>query len=154
MQLDSEYSTTVDVNMQLLYSKLAVLEFSGWIEVSMDTVCKDYISRKIVLSDNINRINKIVDKHYGFSYDDNVYPMMCSVLGINNWENILDTFSTLDKSNFLAVLGTYKNLRNRAAHTNTVHGVTPTFMTPSAVIVDFGKIKPAFQHLESKLKSL
>lgn len=44
--------------------------------------------------------------------------------------------------------------RNSAAHTNTLPGVTPTFLTPSVVKSDFNKVKPAFQYLEAKISAL
>ncbi len=153
-QLDGVYSSTVDADLLQLYSKLAVLELSGWIEVSFDTLCLDYVNRKIVFSANQTKIMQIVKKHYGYSYDTNIYPMMCSVLGINNWENILDSFPTADFVNLKSILGTYKTLRDPAAHTNTVAGVTPTFRAPSTVMVDFNQIKPAFQYLETKFNAL
>lgn len=153
-QLDGVYTSTTDTNLLQLYSKLAVLELSGWIEVSFDTLCQDYVNRRIVIPDNQNRIMQIVTKHYGYSYESNIYPMMCSVLGINNWENVLDGFPTVDFINFKSILGTYKRLRDPAAHTNTVAGVTPTFRAPSAVMVDFNQIKPAFQYLETNINAL
>ena len=140
--------------MQLLYSKLAVLEFCGWIEVSFDTLWLDYVANNLIVQDNINRIKRIINKNYGFAYDNNIYPMMCSVLGVNNWENILDAFPIADFSNMNAVLSSYITSRNSAAHTNTLLGVTPTFLTPSVVKTDFNKVKPAFQYLEAKISAL
>lgn len=153
-QLDGVYTSTTDANMLQLYSKLAVLELSGWIEVSFDTLCQDYVNRKIVLADNQNKIMQIVKKHYGYSYESNIYPMMCSVLGIDNWENVLDSFPIADYINLKSILGTYKTLRDPAAHTNTVAGVTPTFRAPSTVMVDFNQIKLAFQYLERSINAL
>lgn len=153
-QLDGAYSSTTDANMLQLYSKLAILELSGWIEVSFDTLCQDYVNRKIVFTANQVKIMQIVKKHYGYSYESNIYPMMCSVLGINNWENILYSFPTADLINLKSILGTYKTLRDPAAHTNTVVGVTPTFRAPSTVIVDFNQIKPSFQYLETSIYAL
>lgn len=80
--------------------------------------------------------------------------MMCSVLGVNNWENILDAFPIADLSNMNAVLNSYITSRNSAAHTNTLPGVPPTFLTPSVVKSDFNKFKPAFQYLEAKISAL
>lgn len=152
--LDNSFNSTTDVNLLSLYSKLAVLEFSGWIEVSFDTLCTDYVNRKIVEAANKNKILQIVNKHYGYSYDKDIFPIMCSVIGINNWENILDSFPSVSFSNMTSILGTYKSLRDSAAHTNTRSGITPTFRAPSTVIVDFGHIKPAFQYLETSFNAL
>ena len=153
-KLDAEYTSTADSNMQLLYSKLAVLEFCGWIEVSFDTLWLDYVANNLLVQDNIDRIKQIIKKNYGFAYDSNIYPMMCSVLGVNNWENILDTFPVADFSNLNAILGSYIRSRNSAAHTNTLLGVTPTYLTPSVVKADYNRVKPAFQYLETSIGAL
>ena len=152
--LDAQYMGTVDVNMQTLYSKLAVLEFCGWLEVSFDTLWHDYVDRNLAVPDNVTRIKKIIKKNYGFAYNDNIYPLMCSVLGVNNWENILDAFPTADFANMNAVLNSYISIRNSAAHTNTTPGVTPSFMAPSSVMYDYNKVKPAFQYLERSFNAL
>lgn len=152
--LDGQYSSSTDAAMQQLYSKLAVLELSGWIEVSFDTLCLDYVNRKIFEPSNRSKISAIIGKHYGFSFDSNIYPMMCSVLGIDTWENILDSFPPVAFSQLTTLLGAYKRLRDPAAHTNTVSGVTQTFRTPSAVMVDYTQIKPAFQYLETSISAL
>lgn len=152
--LDREYGAAIGVDLPQLYSKLAVLEFTGWIEVSFDTLCADYINGHVVDSGNQTKIRQIVSNNYGFKFDTNIFPMMCSVLGINNWENILDAFPTADLFNMKAVLGNYKAERDRAAHNNTISGVTPSFRTPSTVIVDYNKLKPAFQYLEAAIRAL
>lgn len=153
-QLEAEYSVSTDGTMQLLYSKLAVLEFCGWIEVSLDDLWLDYVQRKLVNPDNIKRINRIINKNYGFEYDNNIYPTMCSVLGVNNWENILDSFPTTAFINMKSVLSSYKDSRNQAAHTNTIPGVTHTYWAPSVVQNDYMRIKPAFQYLEYNIVTL
>ena len=90
--LDSEYGRAVGMDLPLLFSKLAVIEFCGWIEESFDRLCKDYVSSWIVDSQNKTKIESIIKKNHGFHYDSNVFPLMCSVFGINNWENIIDGF--------------------------------------------------------------
>lgn len=152
--LDKEYVSSSGVDLPLLYSKLAVLEFSGWIEVSFDSLCSDYINNHIVNIDNQKRIGKIINHNYGFTYDQNVFPMMCSVLGINNWENILDAFPPTDLLNLKAVLSNYKTERDRAAHNNTVPGVTPAYLSPSLVIADYNRMKPAIQFMEMSIQAL
>ena len=145
--LDNEYGRASSADLMALYSKLAVLEFSGWIEESFDTLCKDYIANCVAMPDNQQRIDGIIRKVYGFSYDTNVYPMMCSVLGINNWENVLDSFPSTDYSNMISVLSNYTTIRNQAAHKNSIPGITPIFNAPSTVISDYNRLKPAVVYL-------
>ena len=152
--LDTEYGRASSVDLMALYSKLAVLEFAGWIEESFDTLCNDYIANCITEADNQRRINAIIKHVYGFTYDTNVYPMMCSVLGINNWENILDAFPAADFNNMTAVLGSYTSIRNQAAHKNSIPGVATTFNAPSVTIADYNRMKPAMVYLEGAIGAL
>ena len=32
--------------------------------------------KNLLVQDNINRIKRIINKNYGFAYDNNIYPMM------------------------------------------------------------------------------
>ena len=152
--LDAEYSSTTDITMSILYSKLAVIEFCGWIEVSIDTLAKDYLNNSILDHTLIGKVESFIDGHYGFNYDRNVLPIICSAIGTSNWENIIDICPVSDFANFLTVLGNYKRMRDSAAHTNVIIGITMTYYSPSVVLNDYYKIKPAIHFFESQIAKL
>ena len=79
---------------------------------------------------------------------------MCSVLGIDNWENVLDSFPAAALLIMKAILNNYKTERDRATHNNTIPGVTQAYWAPSTVIMDYNKMKPAFQYLEGSIGAL
>lgn len=151
--LDTEYASTTDITMNILYSKLAVIEFCGWIEVSIDTLAKDYLNNTILDHSLKSKVESFIDGHYGFNYEHNVLPIICSAIGASNWENIIDKCPVGDFSNFLNVLGNYKRMRNTAAHTNVAIG-TRTYFAPSLVLNDYNRIKPAIQLFESEIAKL
>lgn len=153
-RLETEYASATDLTMNVLYSKLAVIEFCGWIEVSIDTLAKDYLNNTILDHTLKGKVETFIDGHYGFSYDRNVLPIICSAIGASNWENIIDICPVSDFGNFLNILGNYKRMRNSAAHTNVVVGVTMTYYSPSVVLNDYTKIKPAIQLFETEIAKL
>lgn len=153
-RLDQEFNSCSDIQMSVLYSKLAVLELCGWIEQSVDTILYEYIDNKILDLDCKNRIKNIIKKSYGFHYDNNLFPLFCSVLGINNLENIIDTLPSVNFQNLKALTEAYTKERNKAAHTDTPLGTARTYNAPSQVINDFNLIKPAIQIIETEIKKL
>lgn len=90
--IESEYNkSTTTTHYAILYSKLAVIEFCGWIEQVFDSILDEYISSKLCLPANIVYIqNNIIKTNYGFHYDKNFRKMLISIIGINNLENLED----------------------------------------------------------------
>ena len=153
-RLDAEYCSTTDVQLPILYSKLAVLELCGWIETNIDNILFEYVNSHIIDIDCKNGIETIINRNYGFHYANNLFPLFCSVLGINNLENILDKLSSTDFQNLKSITGTYTQERNKAAHTDTPIGTTRTYRSPSSVLHDYNLIKPAFQTIETQIQKL
>lgn len=154
-RLDVEYNNQIlDIQMPILFSKLAVIEFCGWIEESFDDVLYQYIGNHIVDSNHIRIARKFVNTNYGFDYEKNTFKLFSIVLGINNWENILDKVPPRDLTNFQTTLSSYTVIRNRAAHTYTPIGRTITYDSPSVVLGEFNKIKIPIQIIENEINQL
>lgn len=154
VHLDSEFTSSTDAQMPILLSKLGVLELCGWIETSVDIMLYEYVSSHVIDNDCKKGIEKIINKNYGFHYDKNMFPLFCSVLGINNLENILDVISPTDFFNLKSITEIYTTERNKAAHTDTPIGTTRSYKAPSNVLNDFNLIKPAIQTLENQIQRL
>lgn len=154
-RLDTEYTAQIaDPQMPILFSKLALIEFCGWIEESFDTILYEYIDRRIIDNTCKTMIKKIILKNYGFKYENHIFKMVSTVLGVNNWENIIDTLSYVDQQNFENLLMRYSEGRNKAAHTHTPIGTTTSFNSPSIVLNDFYKIKSIIYILEQEIQAL
>lgn len=154
-KLDLEYNNfSSDIQMPILFSKLAVIEFCGWIEESFDQILFDYIDSHIIYTDNSKVIKKFIDDTYGFNYEKHTFKIFSAVIGINDWENILDQLPIVDSLNFKTILKNYSKIRNTAAHTHSPMGTTKSFDTPSMVLGNFNKIKPAIEAIEIEINKL
>ena len=152
--LEQKYDLCLDTQLSILYSKLSVLELCGWMETSIDIILYEYIETNILSLECKDKIKKIVKKNYGFDYDTNLFPLLCSVLGVNNLENILDVIPISDLQNLKNITNAYQVERNKAAHTDTPEGTTRTYRAPSCVLRDFCLIKSTFSLLEREIQNL
>ena len=157
--LEQEYNTALNNNntdqqMPILYSKLAILELCGWIEVSIDNVLYEYVNNNVSKEENKKIIKERINGNYGFKFKSNLQPLFCSVFGIKNYETIIGALSDQELANMQTTLGNLAKLRDIAAHNNTEVGITPTYNAPSQTITDYKKIKPAFEIIEKEIQKL
>lgn len=149
-RLEKEYNACItDSDMPVFFSKLAVIELSGWLEDSIDVILNDYLDSHIVYSDVIDPVKEIIKKNYGFKYEKNILKICLSVLGANNWENIVDKLMPVEYENLKTITSSLTSSRNNAAHTSIV--TTRTFNAPSLTLADFMKLKPAIITIEKEV---
>lgn len=152
-RLDTEYNNSIlDPDLPIFYSKLAVIEFSGWIEDSVDSIVYDYIDNHIVDPIIKKNIKENVNRNYGFNYYSNLFKVFTSVLGVDTWENIEDKLKPQNLVDLVNVTSTFTGIRNKAAHSSIV--VTTTFSSPSSTIAAYNKVKPAMKIIEKEIASL
>ena len=74
LRLDTEYNNSIfDPDLPIFFSKLAVIEFSGWMEDSVDSILYNYIDNHIVDSTVKENIKKNVKGNFGFNYYSNLF---------------------------------------------------------------------------------
>ena len=152
-RLDTEYNNSIlDPDLPIFYSKLAVIEFSGWIEDSVDSIVYDYIDNHIVDPIVKQNIKKNINKNYGFNYYSNLFKVFTSVLGVDTWENIEDKLKPQKLVDLVNITSTFTGIRNKAAHSSIV--VMATFSSPSTTIAAYNKVKPAMMIIENEISSL
>lgn len=106
-----------DPRDQLLYSKLAILEFCGWIEDSMDDIVNKYTVRKLKLPENVQYFEKqIVKRIYGFEYNLHFRKLMIGAVGIVRLEKIEKNIGASVLAPFEATLNILKARRDTLAH--------------------------------------
>ena len=129
--LDSAYLASMsDPLLPILLSKTALIEFSGWIEQSMDQILYDYLDSHICETYIIKYIKDQIKKNYGFKYENNILRILSITIGAYNLENVLNKINI----NLLkTLLDKYSNKRNNAAHTHTL-GTIATYDTPSVIL--------------------
>lgn len=152
-RLDTEYNNSIlDPDLPIFYSKLAVIEFSGWIEDSVDSIVYNYIDNHIVDPIVKQNIKKNIKGNFGFNYYSNLFKVFTSVLGVDTWENIEDKLKPQKLVDLVNVTSTFTGIRNKAAHSSIV--VMATFSSPSTTIVAYNKVKPAMKIIEKEIASL
>ena len=149
--LDSTYLASMsDPLLPILLSKTALIEFSGWIEQSMDQILYDYLDPHICETYIIKYIKDQIKKNYGFKYENNILRILSITIGAYNLENVFDKINI----NLLkTLLDKYSNKRNNAAHTHTL-GTTTTYDAPSVILNDFKCVKPIITAIEHEVQSL
>ena len=151
--LESRYNATNEVVVQVYCSKLAVLEFGGWVEETIDGIVRQYISNKGISNKYLKDfIEKRISDTYGFKFDLVSY-LFCLTLGAKSWEKLiveLDNMQYLDQ--FKCILNDFTKKRNDAAHKN-ISQMT-TYEAPSTILNNFKKIKPIMQHIDNYIGTL
>lgn len=149
--LDSTYSASMsDPFLPIILSKTALIEFSGWIEQSMDQILFDYLDFHVCESYMVKYIKSQIKNNHGFKYENNILRILSITIGSYNLENVLDEIN-IDV--FKTILDKYSDNRNKAAHTHTA-GTTMTYDAPSVILKDFEKIKPIITTIEHEVQSL
>ena len=148
-RLDTEYNNRIlDPDLPIFFSKLAVIEFSGWMEDSVDSILYNHIVDSTVKEN----IKKNIKGNFGFNYYSNLFKVFTSVLGVDTWENIEDKLKPQKLADLVNITSTFTGIRNKAAHSSIV--VTNTFSSPSTTIVAYNKVKPAMMIIENEIASL
>lgn len=155
-ELKNLYDATSDTNHKIYYSKLALMELCGWIELCIDDILENFIDSKLLLQNNINLAKtNFVRLTYGFDYDKNLRPLLIKIVGLINVEKIEDILDfdggtyTLLKSQ----LNNLVSLRNAAAHT-TIVGVTHTYQSPHSMLTNLNNIYSHLAKLELTLSMI
>ena len=144
IHLDTSYlSSMSDPLLPILLSKTALIEFSGWIEQSMDQILYEYLDSHICETRIVQYIKGLINKNYGFKYEENILKILSLTIGADK----------IDVSILQAILDKYAINRNKAAHTHTA-GTTLTYDAPSVVLNDFRHIKTIIATMENEIQSL
>lgn len=148
------YDATTDVKEQKLYSKIALLELCGWLEVTLDEIVKNYALSttvpKLTNPKNIKYLEEnVIEKTYGFKYDKNFRPILIHTIGIIGVEK-LENQCVAELQSLKSELGTIETARGVAAHT-TIAGATQTYESPSVIKAKLGKIYLALEKIEKNL---
>lgn len=152
--LNSKYHKSKSVKDKLFYSKLAVLELSGWIEEVVDSIVLKYAKKNIKIISNLTRYEKdIVKRTYGFDYENNITRLIIHLIGIINLEKIESRIDPIKLANFTASLDVLKKARDSEAHTH-IKGVTRLIIAPSVTLSYFNPVYDGLIELEKNLNKV
>ena len=143
--LDSQYNISSSSAVQvrpMMFSKLAVIEYCGWLEETFDEIARNGARGKLKTKPCRQGFEKQITATVGFVYQKSGRRLICSAIGI---AKLLEVEKEMKKNGDLerlqSYLGQMNGYRKRAAHTST-RGVTAQYLAPSAVIENFNQTKP------------
>lgn len=150
--LEKLYLQSNNNEKEVFFSKLAILELCGWIEVSMDDVVLKCAKRKIKDQKVIKKIeNEVIKPNYGFKYNENFRLMLQVVVGEIALTKIETKILVADLSDFKALLGMLKKLRDKEAHTY-ISDKLKTLDAPSWTMSNFRKVYKGLKMFDSALR--
>ena len=143
--LEQQYSLHVGSRQRerpIMFAKLAVLEYCGWLEESFDELARNCVRSKLRTKQSRDILEARIKITHGFVYQTQARPLIGFALGT---VRLLRLERELARDGSLDVLRTnleyMSQLRNRAAHTFT-RGATSSYDAPSAVIRNFNQTSP------------
>ena len=148
-KLYNDSIATSSADDPVYYSKLAVLEFSGWVEESFDSIAIRAAKGKLK-NDKFQKIlKKEIRNNSGFTYDNNFIPMLSKAVGLPTCEKLhlefdVDGSISILKSELNAVL----EQRRKAAHVN-IANTTISFDAPSTSLGRLAKVYPVLRRMYS-----
>ncbi|HSV77183.1 MAG TPA: HEPN domain-containing protein [Bacteroidales bacterium] len=154
-ELQELYDNPADPVHKDYYSKLALLELCGWLELVIDDIALKYARARIIDPKNVELLEKeIVGKTYGCDYKANFRPMLIKIIGLTNVEQFENKLTTLGVFQILvSQLSSLASLRNPAAHTS-IAGVMTTFQAPSTMTNYLNSLHPILTIVESELNAM
>ena len=151
--IEKLFNSTKDQTESSLYAKLGILELCGWTEEAMDGLIRDSAKRVALSNSDAGYLEKrVIEKTYGFHYDDHLREMLMAVIGLVGLERIEAAVDKLKFSAMTADLGALKKVRNQIAHTH-LQGTTTTLDGLSLTKVRLSRIHAGLLNLETTLIS-
>jgi hypothetical protein len=151
--LESLYQNTTQPNLQIYYSKLALLELCGWLEQAIDDVVLQCAKRCLKNNQNMKYIKEQIKKNSAFDYENNFRDLLIKVIGLMNFEKLERNVKPISLVTFSSTLSSLKSSRNSHAHTH-IKGCTAQVNAPSWTKGDFMTIFTALKDYELTLKRL
>ncbi len=135
----------------LVYSKIAILELCGWIELSMDDMVRTCAKKNLKSAPYLKHVEKqIIWKTWGFDYEADFKDMIVRLVGLIVFEKIESKLTSSDLQKFKAALGTLKTIRNSEGHTY-LKGLTRNIIAPSATMALHKDVEKGLLEFEKRL---
>ena len=147
--LDTLYNDLIlseDETKAILISKLALLEFCGWLEETIDEIAINCVRVTIPKASERKKLQENIDNTTGFSYKS-MRELLTHALGVKKYievEKRLNKDGSLER--LQSKLASINRHRKDAAH-RTVQGAMETYNSPNVTLDDFNYSLVIFQKL-------
>lgn len=150
-QIENLYNRSSNIQDGLFYSKLAILELCGWIEISMDDIVTRISKKNLKQSENIDFIEKtVIKKTSGFEYASYFRKMLINTIGIIGVEKLEKKADSMKFQRMISSLHCLKEDRNSEAHTY-IKGTTRRLNAPSVTKNRFPDIYNGLKNIDDVL---
>ena len=148
--LDGEYNRHFlhrDSEIPVLYAKMAILEYCGWLELTFDEIARNCVRQKLRTVASRKVLEDQICRTHGFTYKKNVVPLLVYGLGSVQFLKVERKLAANGELQTLqSHLGTINKSRGEAAHTFT-SGRTSRFDAPSTTLANLNTIEPTLKKL-------
>lgn len=150
--LDEMYQThqiSEDPEEAVAFAKLAVLEFCGWVEMTIDDIARSAVSISLPSADDRKPLEEIIKSTSGFHYSRHVTPLLVTAVGSVRFSIVERTMKDEAKlERFGSVLNSadFVRMRHRAAHTFN-DGTQRNYDAPSAILGKLQQIAPLMDRI-------
>ncbi|OQY79666.1 MAG: hypothetical protein B6D41_22320 [Chloroflexi bacterium UTCFX4] len=152
--IETLYNKATDPRENLLYSKIAIIELCGWVEMSMDEIVNSCSSRHLRDASNLNSItNEVIGRTYGFQYNKHFRSMLIRLIGMIKVERVESRVDPVKLAKLKAQLNALKDPRNTVAH-NPIIGMTLTLDAPSVTRNRVEELYEGLHEMNRKIRSL
>ena len=152
--LDNLYKKSVGAKEPLYYSKLAILELCGWIEISMDDIVRQCAKKNLRNPSNKKYIeDEFINKTHSFGYSTHFRRMLIGVIGLNFVEKLEQKVDSYKFGRLRAILGSLKKDRDIEAH-EYIKGTTKILDAPSVTKINLPCVYDGLKEFEKALKKL
>jgi len=156
--LDDRYNGAMNcssIDESIYYSKLAILEYCGWIEEAFDNIVRRSVKNRLKSQPYRQMLEtSVIGNNHGFQYKENFRPMLTRAIGLVAMEKVE---KELDKNGNLSVLiselEAVKRDRDSAAHTWALNA-TRTYPSPSITRARLERIYPIAKGIYSHITKL
>lgn len=154
-QLDSRYKKkSRNPRDPLYFSKLALIELCGWIEVTMDGVVLDCAKRHLSDTGNLKYVgDQVIRRTTSFTYEDHFRTMLMRVVGLVKIEKLEKLLDQQKWETMKSSLKWLKEKRDQQAHTY-ITDVTTTIDAPSVITSHFETVYRGLKDVEMCVRRL
>jgi hypothetical protein len=140
-----DHSLSYDRERPIMFAKLAILEYCGWVEAAFDEIAICGVRNKLRTRISRKHLEDKIKGTYGFSYAENARPLLLVSVGT---DKLMTIEREMNKNGDLQMLtsnlGTMNKYRKEAAHTFT-NGRTTYFQAPSVTAGALRSTEPILQ---------
>jgi len=144
-----EHQTSDDPEEAVAFAKLAVLEFCGWVEMTIDDIAREAVQVSLPTEADRKPLEALIKGTHGFDYSSHVSPLLISAIGSVRFsviERTMEQEAVLER--FKGILNTaeFNRMRNRAAHTFN-DGTQRNYDAPSSILGKLRQISPLMDRM-------